>query len=144
MMDGTASLHRRLALDGSPEPVRALRGLVSSFLRDRGVPEEIVRAVTLAFAEALDNAVEHGGSAHGQLEVWLRYTQRFVAVSLLDQGSDRVPLGRPVTPDASAERGRGFQLMNRMMDSVRVRAYPGGGTRVSMLRYLHRGGDGRH
>jgi anti-sigma regulatory factor (Ser/Thr protein kinase) len=134
----TASLHRRLALDGTPEPVRALRGLVASFLRDRGVAEDVVRAVTLAFAEALDNAVEHGGSTHGELNVWLRYTDRFIVVSLLDPGGDTVPLGRPVSPDLNAERGRGFQLMNRMTDAVRVRSYPRGGTRVSMLRYLHR------
>jgi anti-sigma regulatory factor (Ser/Thr protein kinase) len=132
-----ATLHQRFLFDGRPEPVRALRSLVASFLRDRGVPEDVVRAVTLAFAEALDNAIEHGGSARGQLDVWLRYTRRFVVVSLMDPGSDRVPLGRPVAPDANAERGRGFQLMNRMMDSVRVRSYPHGGTRVSMLRYLH-------
>jgi len=134
----TASLHRRLLIDGRPEPVRALRSLVASFLRDRGVAEDVVRAVTLAFAEALDNAIEHGGSAHGELNVWLRYTERFVVVSLLDPGGDRVPLGKPVLPEPSAERGRGFQLMNRMMDAVRVRSYPAGGTRVSMLRYLHR------
>jgi anti-sigma regulatory factor (Ser/Thr protein kinase) len=138
MTSHTASLHRRLLIDGTPEPVRALRSLVASFLRDRGVTDEVVRAVTLAFSEALDNAIEHGGSSHGELNVWLRYTDRFVCVSLLDAGGDRVPLGRPVTPEPGAERGRGFQLMNRMMDAVRVRSYPAGGTRVSMLRYLHR------
>jgi len=131
-----ATLHQRLLFDGRPEPVRALRNLVASFLRDRGVPDEVVRAVTLAFAEALDNAIEHGGSANGELDVWLRYSPRFVVVSLMDPGSDKVPLGRPVAADANAERGRGFALMNRMMDSVRVRSYPHGGTRVSMLRYL--------
>lgn len=134
----TATLHRVVVLNGRPEPVRALRSLVSSFLRDRGVPEDVVRAVTLAFSEALDNAIEHGGSAKSQVAIWLRYTDRFVVVSLLDAGGDTVPLGRPVAPDPSAERGRGFQLMNRMMDAVRVRSYPHGGTRVSMLRYLHR------
>ena len=138
MHDHTASLHRRMLIDGRPEPVRALRNLVASFLRDRGVAEDVVRAVTLAFGEALDNAIEHGGSTHGELNVWLRYTDRFVMVSLLDPGGDTVPLGRPVAPDAGAERGRGFQLMNRMMDAVLVRSYPAGGTRVSMLRYLHR------
>ena len=138
MTTHTASLHRTLLIDGRPEPVRALRSLVASFLRDRGVSDEVVRAVVLAFSEALDNAVEHGGSSHGELNVWLRYTDRFVVVSVLDPGGDTVPLGRPVAPDASAERGRGFQLMNRMMDAVRVRSYPAGGTRVSMLRYLHR------
>ena len=35
-----------------------------------------------------------------------------------------------------AEDGRGFQLMNNLMDFVKVRSFPGGGTRVSMLRRL--------
>ena len=135
----TATLHRVVVLNGKPEPVRALRHMVAKYLKDHGAEEEVVRAVTLAFAEALDNAIEHGGAAtSGHVDVWLRYTERFIVVSLLDPGSDKVPLGRPVAADPDAERGRGFQLMNRMMDAVRVRSYPRGGTRVSMLRYLHR------
>ena len=135
----TATLHRVVVLNGKPEPVRALRNMVAKYLKDRGVADEVVRAVTLAFSEALDNAIEHGGAvSSGHVDVWLRYTDRFIVVSLLDPGSDRVPLGRPVSADPDAERGRGFQLMNRMMDAVRVRSYPRGGTRVSMLRYLHR------
>jgi anti-sigma regulatory factor (Ser/Thr protein kinase) len=135
----TATLHRVVVLNGNPEPVRALRHMVAKYLKDHGVADEVVRAVTLAFSEALDNAIEHGGAiSSGHVDVWLRYTDRFIAVSLLDPGSDRVPLGRPVAADPDAERGRGFQLMNRMMDAVRVRSYPRGGTRVSMLRYLHR------
>ncbi len=133
----SASLHRTVLMDGSPEPVRALRNMLTSFLKDRAVPDEVVRAVVLAFGEALDNAVEHGMSGRGTLHVWLRYSPNFILVSLLDQGSDKVPLGRPVLPDASSERGRGFQLMNRLMDYVRVRSYPTGGTRVSMLRRLN-------
>jgi anti-sigma regulatory factor (Ser/Thr protein kinase) len=135
----TATLHRVVVLNGKPEPVRALRHMVAKYLTDRGATEEVVRAVTLAFAEALDNAIEHGGAlSSGHVDIWLRCTDRFIAVSLLDPGSDRVPLGRSAAPDPDAERGRGFQLMNRMMDCVRVRSYPRGGTRVSMLRYLHR------
>jgi len=136
----SASLHRTVLVDGSPEPVRALRNMLTSFLKDRAGPEDVVRAVVLAFSEALDNAVEHGMPGRGTLHVWLRYSPHFVLVSLLDQGSDKVPLGRPVLPDASSERGRGFRLMNQMMDYVRVRSYPTGGTRVSMLRRL----DGGH
>lgn len=138
-MNVSASLHRTVLVDGSPEPVRALRNMLASFLKDRAVPEDVVRAVVLAFSEALDNAVEHGTSGHGTLRVWLRYSPNFILVSLLDQGSDKVPLGKPVAPDLNSERGRGFQLMNRMMDYVRVRSYPAGGTRVSMLRRLDGG-----
>ena len=135
-MSRTASLHERLHFDGNPEPVRALRAHVQKFLKARRVPDEVVRAVTLAFGEALDNAVEHGGGARGEVTIWLRYTDRFIVVSLLDPGSDRVPLGRAAPPDDDSERGRGFALMNKLMDAVRVRSYPGGGTRVSMLRHL--------
>jgi anti-sigma regulatory factor (Ser/Thr protein kinase) len=70
------------------------------------------------------------------VRVSVRYAPRFVMVSLLDPGSDVVPLGRPVQPDVNSERGRGFQLMNKLMDEVRVRSFPTGGTRVSMLKRL--------
>ena len=135
-MNQTSSLRRTIWVDGSPEPVRAMRALLASFLHDRCVPEDVVRAVVLAFGEALDNAWEHGTAGRGEVRVRLRYAPRFVMVSLLDRGSHVVPLGKPVETDANSERGRGFQLMNKLMDEVRVRSYPSGGTRVSMLKRL--------
>lgn len=135
-MAHSSSLHRTLIVDGTPEPVRALRSMLASFLRDRGVAEEVVRSVVLAFSEALDNAMEHGTVGTGEVRVRLRYTPKFILLSLLDTGSDKAPLGKPVIVDINAERGRGFQLMNKMMHYVRVRSYPQGGTRVSMLRKL--------
>ena len=137
-MTRTASLCRTLLVDGSAGPVRSMRTLLTSFLVDRSVPEETVRAVVLAFGEALDNAWEHGTSGEGEVRIRVRYTPRFIVVSLLDPGGDKVPLGRPIPADEASERGRGFQLMNKLMDEVRVRSYPTGGTRVSMLRRLGR------
>jgi hypothetical protein len=46
----TASLRRTIFVDGSPEPVRAMRALLASFLHDRCVAEDVVRGVVLAFA----------------------------------------------------------------------------------------------
>ena len=133
-------MHRVVLIDGNPEPVRGLRSMLDSFLRDRGVDEQIRRAIVLAFSEALDNAMEHGTSGNvGQVAVRLRYTPRFILLSLRDAGSDKAPLGLAMAPPEDAERGRGFQLMNELMDYVRVRSFPDGGTRVSMLRRLGAG-----
>ena len=130
-----SSWHRTLRIDGSPEPVRALRTAVRSFLTDRSMPEQEVNGIVLAFSEALDNAVEHGSvGAESRLEVRVRFAPSFVLLSLRDQGSDKIPLGCAIEPDDESERGRGFQLMNQLMDYVRVKVYPSGGTRVSMLR----------
>lgn len=138
-MNRTASVHRTIALDGSPEKVRGLRAALWSFLRDRGIDEQVGRAVVLAFSEALDNAVEHGLSHQsGIVVVRLRYTPRFILVSLRDSGSDRAPIGLPRDPGPLEERGRGFALMNKLMDYVKVKSFPDGGTRVSMLRRLDR------
>ncbi len=139
-MTRNSSMHRTLLVDGSPEPVRALRTTLTSFLTDNNVPSRAVRAIVLAFSEALENAVEHGTVGKSKLEVRMRYSPRFVLVSLRDSGSDKTPLGRPVDQDDDSERGRGFKLMNELMDYVRVRVYPSGGTRVSMMRRL----DERH
>lgn len=138
-MKGAASVHRWLILDGDPAPVRGLRTTLTSFLRDRGIDDRVQRAVVLAFSEALENAVEHGlvGSC-GAVSVRMRYSSKFISVSLRDSGSDKTPLGRPVNQGADAERGRGFKLMHTLMDYVKVRSYPDGGTRVSMLKRLDR------
>ena len=93
-MSQSASVHRTLMLDGSPEPIRGLRAALSSFLRDRHIDEQVGRAIVLAFSEALDNALEHGLTERtGMVVVKLRYTPRFILVSLRDSGSDRSPAG---------------------------------------------------
>jgi len=136
-MSTFASVHRTIQLDGNPERVRGLRAGLDSFLSDRGVVPTTRRAIVLAFSEALDNAVEHGMLAgEGQINVRLRFTPRFIVLSLRDSGSDRAPLGVPQQADDTDERGRGFQLMNTLMDVVKVRSFPDGGTRVSMMRRL--------
>lgn len=129
-----ASVHYRVKLDGTPVPVRSLRTTVDSFLADRGVSEETRRAVVLAFSEALDNAWEHGSMGVGAIDVRLRYTPRFIFVSVRDMGGNRSPLGHAILPEDDSERGRGMLLMNKLMDDVRIRAMATGGTCVSMLR----------
>ena len=136
-MTASASLHRTVPIDGSPAPVRALRAMVASFLRDRAIDEAATRAVVLAFGEALDNAVEHGLlEKRGQVQVKLRYTPRFILVSLQDTGSDKAPLGLAHRASDDAERGRGFELMHKLMHHVKVRTFPAGGTRVTLFRRL--------
>lgn len=132
------SMHRTIHVDGNPEPIRGLRAALASYLRDRCCcDEQTSRAVVLAFSEALDNAVEHGTlSQNGEVRVRMRLTPRFILLSLRDSGGDRAPLGVPLASEPGAERGRGFALMNKLMDHVKVRSFPDGGTRVSMLRRL--------
>ena len=136
MRAGT-SVHRTIAIDGNPAAVRGLRAMLASFLDDRSIEEHVRRAVVLAFSEALDNAVEHGMlERQGSLTIWLRYSPRYILVALRDSGSDRAPLGHAQSPHEDAERGRGFELMHKLMDVVKVRTFLNGGTRVSMLRRL--------
>jgi anti-sigma regulatory factor (Ser/Thr protein kinase) len=139
MSRGT-SVHRTIAIDGNPTSVRGLRAMLASFLNDRCIEKQVQRAVVLAFSEALDNAIEHGlNECQGTVTLRLRYSPRYIVVSLRDTGSDRAPLGISQSPDEDAERGRGFELMHKLMDLVKVRTFVDGGTRVSMLRHL----DGR-
>ncbi len=135
-----STLARTLLVDGSPEPVRAMRATIDSFLRDHGLKQEEVRAIVLAFSEGLDNAWEHGTQGDGEIDVRLRHTARYVLVSLQDRGTELLPVGRIHASDEESEneRGRGMLLMNKLMDFVHVRGVPGGGTRVSMLRLLGR------
>jgi len=135
-----STMARTLIVDGSPEPVRSMRAMIDSFLRDHGLAHEEVRAIVLAFSEGLDNAWEHGTEGHGEIDVRLRHTERYVLVSLEDRGTEQVPVGRihALDEESENERGRGMLLMNKLMDYVHVRGVPEGGTRVSMLRLLGR------
>jgi len=139
-MNRVTSVYRTIAIDGNPTSVRGLRAMLGSFLDDRCIDQQVRRAVVLAFSEALDNAIEHGlEKSQGSVTLRLRYSPRYIVVSLRDTGSDRVPLGISQLPSQDAERGRGFELMHKLMDLVKVKTFVDGGTRVSMLRHL----DGR-
>ncbi|HYW29094.1 MAG TPA: SpoIIE family protein phosphatase, partial [Gaiellales bacterium] len=114
------------------------RQRLRAWLTDVGIAGEAIDDTLLATGEAVANAVEHGSGGDGR---------RIVSTEAsLDAGTLRVAVGDTGRWDTDTStgpargRGRGFQVMNALMERVEVhRGWVG--TTVAMERTLDRRGE---
>ncbi|MBI4878131.1 MAG: ATP-binding protein [Planctomycetes bacterium] len=127
--------------------MRAVRRRIESFAAGWGFSEEKVRDVSLAVAEALFNAMEHGSHEDGTLGIEAHFNGARLEVAVEEVGSSAEDerrlqeLGRALVaplagalPEADLERGRGLYLIRARSDEVRVERARGGGVRVVMVK----------
>jgi anti-sigma regulatory factor (Ser/Thr protein kinase) len=109
--------------------VRLARREFREWLEGRNVPTEVVGELTLAFSEALANAVEHPQISTRQIvQVKARCEDNQVELRVRDFGSWREHSGSDL-------RGRGLPLIAELMDSLDVQQ-DAGGTNVVMRRSI--------
>jgi len=126
--------HLDLVLPALPGTLTSFRRALRRWLEGCGADEDETREIVLACNEAFSNAVEHAyGPADGEVETNARLDDGDVSVIVRDFGRWRAPRGE--------NRGRGFALMEKLMDSVRVEKRQAG-TEVRMTRTLKRANDG--
>jgi anti-sigma regulatory factor (Ser/Thr protein kinase) len=95
---------------------------------NRGAAERQAYDIIVATQEACANAVEHAyGPGRAEFEVDMRWKDGRVTITVTDHGQWRPPRGE--------NRGRGFPLMNTLMDEVDVR-HTDQGTSVTLIRTL--------
>lgn len=89
----------------------------------------------LAVGEAVTNAIEHGSTGRGVIDVEMTLRPVEALLVVTDQGDPgrpaRIDLGAPPPPPASI-RGRGLIIMRELADEVRVEP-AGTGTRLTLV-----------
>ena len=126
-----APLGSRLELDLPSEPsaLACMRGLLRRWLAQVEASDADVYAIVMACSEACTNAIEHSGAAP---EETIAFSAAMhdgdVDITVRDRGRWREH--RP-----PGDQGRGFDLIEALMDEVRVDAQPGG-TTVRLRRRL--------
>jgi anti-sigma regulatory factor (Ser/Thr protein kinase) len=122
--------HALLAADAAELGVA--RSALRAWLAAAGVGEDDAMAVLIAAGEACANAIEHGYGFTGDRSVELRAS--IVAgrldLEIRDEGAWKVPTDR-------GNRGRGRQLMERLMDRADIDGGPHG-TLVRLRKELDR------
>src|SRR2546422_8936391 len=100
------------------------RHIASSAMAEIGVVEDSTRDIAIALSEACTNVLMHSGAAN-EYEVSLDFDDERCVIRVVDTGSgfDSVALGDEPA-DQSAERGRGIQLMQALVDQVRFISKP--------------------
>jgi anti-sigma regulatory factor (Ser/Thr protein kinase) len=119
-----------LRLPAEPSSVAVLRQLLRRWFIEQGLTEEAAFPLLVASGEAVSNAIEHAyGPSGGQLQVSGTRTGEDVTVTVRDFGQWR--------PSRGSNRGRGFRLMEGLVDEVVV-SHERDGTEVRLRRRVLR------
>jgi PAS domain S-box-containing protein len=115
----------RVELDVSGEPgaLKSTRDTLRLWLSETDASQDDRDDITMATNEACENVVEHAyGLGADPFQVVFERDGNEICISVRDRGSWRAE------PDPARGRGRGLELMRRMMDDVDVQAGPNGTT----------------
>jgi anti-sigma regulatory factor (Ser/Thr protein kinase) len=144
----------RLALDlNLPADARLLgptRKALGAYIREFGAPSEIVDDVILAVDEACSNVMQHAYPPGRDNNFLLRaeLQKERIVIEVVDDGVGfdgfdlvtRRPGGDDDEP--LAPRGRGLEVMRRLMTTVEVESPTAtGGTRLRLVRLLPSSGE---
>ncbi len=114
-----------------PEALAEMRGRFYAWLGEEGIPHSVAADAVLAASEAVANAVEHAYlNTDGIVVVSASIVEDELRVRVDDTGS-----WRPFPHDGSAGRGRGFAIMEGLMDDIDVHSSTTG-THVQLSRRL--------
>ena len=111
---GLASGPLDIIVPARPHVLGSVRRRLRGWLRQNGVGDRDIAAITLAASEACANAIEHAyGPDEATFELRAHYGDGVIEVRVADAGHWRDPRGH--------DRGRGLELMRTYMDVVDVR-----------------------
>ena len=112
--------------DGDSEGATVIRREFVDYLRRHADSEAEIDLAALAFAELVNNGVEHAG---GPVWVSVDWAGRHPVVAVNDLGSS-FQLSEVAMPDPSAVRGRGLAIAADLAARLDVAQKAGGGARV--------------
>ena len=117
--------------------VPVARHIVHSSLREAGVEEECVDDIEIALSEACTNVLKHSGPGD-EFEVAVDLNVKSATIRVVDTGHgfDWESLEEDTSSDLSAERGRGIELMQALVDTVKFTSRPQAGTIVHLEKAL--------
>jgi anti-sigma regulatory factor (Ser/Thr protein kinase) len=127
--DGVVSAFR---VPASQQSLAFVRSATACVLARSGWPAADVGRILLACGEAVQNAIEHGSPAGGEVRVELVVTARCARLRVIDQGVGGPPPVCPAEPPPHCEpRGRGLLIMDGLAEKLAIRSN-GRGTVVAM------------
>jgi len=124
----------RLPVDAHSVPFA--RGLCRQALEHLSIDESVINEIALALTEACANVVQHSGQ-HGDYEVHVDIDDVRCRISVVDTGEGFDPAAVTTQPDgAEPADGRGVQLMQALVDTLRFQQDADGHHRVTLEKRL--------
>ncbi len=110
-----------LEVSGEPGALKSTRDTLRLWLSETNASQDESDDITMACNEACENVVEHAyGLGADPFQVVFERTGDEICICVRDRGTWQTTTG--------PERGRGLELMRRLMDDVDVQATPSGTT----------------
>jgi serine/threonine-protein kinase RsbW len=130
-------------LDSTLDAVSFVESLASDIAQRSGFPQASLEQISLAVHETAANAVIHGNqySPAKKVFVMISVNEDRITITIGDQGSGLDPetIPDPLAPQGLLKQsGRGLYLSRVLMDEHRVEARNGGGTQITLVKYLQR------
>jgi PAS domain S-box-containing protein len=117
-----------LEVSGEPGALKSTRDTLRVWLSEADADQDEIDDITMACNEACENVVEHAyGLGDDPFHVVLERSGRDISIRVRDRGTWQTVTG--------ADRGRGMELMRRLMDDVEVQR-GGSGTTVHLRKRL--------
>lgn len=128
--DGEGGRCLRFSVQPQAARLAEIRRFVEEVGGEFGLDAGRVFDLKVAVSEACANAVEHSGGTQAPLELCAWFHPDRLVFDIADSGDFRVPQARQ-SPRTDS-RGLGLPLMVALVDEVRIRRTPGGGTNVTL------------
>jgi serine/threonine-protein kinase RsbW len=124
-----------LCLPQDETSIPVVRHLLGGSLRKLGATEGGVSDIELALTEACTNVLRHASKEEDEYLVEIEIAESVCEIKVFDtgRGFDHNALKKAA---ASAEGGRGVQLMHALADTVNFEAKPGDGMIVRLVKRL--------
>ncbi len=117
---------RRLTLPADSSNLKTARHWVARAAASGGLDGDRAHRFVYAVNEAVTNAIRHGRpDARGMIRLYTVIEHQRVTIHVQDSGTFELPISEP---DPAGEHGRGFPLMRRFADEVRLSVRPGATT----------------
>ena len=136
--------YTKIEFEALPQNQSFARALASAYVAAKDPTVEELTEIKTAVSEAVSNAIIHGYAKKGQGKILMELEELApdkILIRITDYGigiSDVPKAMEPMFSTASDQEmsGMGFTVMESFMDKVCVEAKPGGGTVVTMMKYL--------
>jgi serine/threonine-protein kinase RsbW len=124
-----------LALPRDEMTVPVARQIASGAMDRLGVDRDCVSDIEVALSEACTNVIQHSGPGD-DYEVSVTLNETHCIIRVIDRGHGFDSATLSTGSDLAAERGRGVQLMQALVDRVQFESKPEEGTIVHLEKVL--------
>jgi serine/threonine-protein kinase RsbW len=136
-------LTEHVKLESTLKSVDKAEAIVLDAAGKLGLDEDDQHQIGMAVRECMVNAVVHGNrySAHKKVHLDVTTGPDRIAITIGDEGAgfDMSSLPDPLAPEnLLRQSGRGILLIRAFMDEFDLHPRAGGGTEVSLVKYLNK------